>query len=137
VSGEDANLNSIDVIRKEITMLRKIASLAVAVFLLPATVHAYGAAHVGYTHVGPNGVYHTGETVAHGPGGTYAHGSTGAYGAGGNAYHSESSAGAYHGPAGGGAYGEHSSTEYHYSPSYSGSTYGGAAYHSSSYGYVR
>jgi hypothetical protein len=125
---------------KEIPMLRKITHATFALLtaaLLPATVHAYGAAHVGYTHVGPNGVYHTGETVAHGPGGTYEHSSTGAYGAGGNAYHSESSAGGYRGPAGGGVYGEHSSTEYHYAPSYSGTTYGGAAYHSSSFGYVR
>ena len=80
--------------------------------LLPAAVHAYGAAHVGYTHVGPNGVYHTGETVAHGPNGTAAHSSTGAYGAGGNAYHSESSAGRrYRGTCRRRNYGEHSSTE--------------------------
>ena len=121
-------------------MLRKFASafvVLIAAAALPAAAHAYGAAHCGYTHVGPSGVYHTGTTVAHGPGGeTYAHSSTGAYGAGGNAYHSESTAGAYHG-ASGGAYGEHSSTEYHYAPSYSGTTYGGAAYHSSSYGYIR
>jgi hypothetical protein len=118
-------------------MIRNLAStfmVLVTATVLPAAVHAYGAAHTGYTHVGPNGVYHTGETVAHGPGGqTYAHSSTGAYGAGGNAYHSETTAGA----SGGAAYGEHSSTEYHYAPSYSGSTSGGAAYHSSSYGYVR
>jgi hypothetical protein len=121
-------------------MLRNFASAFVALVaaaILPAAAHAYGAAHTGYTHVGPSGVYHTGETVAHGPGGaTYAHSSTGAYGAGGNAYHSESGGAAYRGESGGAAYG-HSSTEYHYAPSYSGSASGGAAYHSNSYGYVR
>src|SRR5262249_22918129 len=57
-------------------MLKKLLSVtfaaAVVVLVLPSVVSAYGAAHVGYTHVGPNGVYHTGETVARGPGGTYA-----------------------------------------------------------------
>ena len=58
-------------------MLQKIALAAFVavcvVLVLPAAASAYGAAHVGYTHVGPNGVYHAGTTVAHGPGGTYAH----------------------------------------------------------------
>src|SRR5258707_15305560 len=70
-----------------------------ASLLTPSKVDAYGAAHVGYTHVGPNGVQHYGATAVHGPGGTYPgqHGS--AYGAGG-AYHARSGA-AYGG--GGGA----------------------------------
>jgi hypothetical protein len=57
-------------------MLNKILTTAfVAMFaflLMPTMVDAYGAAHVGYTHVGPNGVYHTGTTVASGPGGVAA-----------------------------------------------------------------
>jgi hypothetical protein len=44
-----------------------LAVLALA--LTPSEVDAYGAGHVGYTHVGPNGAYHTGTTVAAGPGG--------------------------------------------------------------------
>ena len=67
-------------------MVKKITlaafATALAVLVLPATVRAYGACHVGYTHVGPNGVYHTGETAVRGPGGTYATGHTSAYGAG-------------------------------------------------------
>src|SRR5579862_3060205 len=71
-------------------MLKKIVlaafAAALGVLVLPAAVSAYGACHVGYTHVGPNGVYHSGETVARGPEGTYAGGRTTAYGAGGAAY---------------------------------------------------
>jgi hypothetical protein len=114
-------------------MLKRIALAAfaatLAVLVSPARVSAYGACHVGYTHVGPNGVYHTGETVARGPGGTYAGGHTTAYGAGGAAYHS-----GYGATTGGAAYGAHYSTEgYHYAPSYSGAAYG----HTATYGYVR
>jgi len=111
---------------KKIIMSAVVA--AVAALLTPSLAQAYGAAHVGYTHVGPNGVYHTGETVARGPGGNvYAGGHTTAAGYGG-AYHT---GGATYG---GGAYGG-----YHYSAGYSGvggvryggtTTYGG-------YGYVR
>jgi hypothetical protein len=63
-------------------MLNKIVTLAavaaLAALLMPSRAEAYGAAHVGYTHVGPNGVYHTGHTVAAGPGGVYAGGHTSA-----------------------------------------------------------
>ena len=97
--------------------------------LTPADARAWGAAHVGYTHVGPNGVYHTGSTVAAGPGGVYAGGRTTAYGSGGGAYHSGYSYGAGAGGVSGGAvYGG-----YRYTPSYSG----GAAYGGYRYGYVR
>ena len=38
--------------------LLAVAATAIVVALLtPAWVDAYGAAHVGYTHVGPNGAY--------------------------------------------------------------------------------
>src|SRR5260370_23519181 len=71
-------------------MLKKIFLAAVAAALValltPSEAGAYGAAHVGYTHVGPNGAYHTGRTVASGPGGTYAGGHTSAHGAGGATY---------------------------------------------------
>src|SRR3954447_3155379 len=70
-------------------MLNKIITpatvAALAALLMPSEVGAWGAAHVGYTHVGPGGVYHTGRTVAAGPGGVYAGGRTGAYGAYGGA----------------------------------------------------
>ena len=65
-------------------MLKRILALATAaaltVLLVPSKVDAWGAAHVGYTHVGPGGVYHAGRTVAAGPGGAYSGGR--AYGAG-------------------------------------------------------
>ena len=55
-------------------MLKKIVlaafAAALVVLVMPAAVSAYGACHVGYTHVGPSGVYHSGETVARGPEGT-------------------------------------------------------------------
>ena len=121
---------------EETTMLKKLGlvtfAAAVLVMALPSVVTAYGAAHVGYTHVGPSGVYHTGETVSRGPGGTYAttdrtyRGDT----SGGATYERETSRGAY-----GGA------TEYHYTPTYGGATYGGATYGGATssyhYGYVR
>ena len=114
-------------------MLNKIVLLvaagAVAVLLAPSQARAYGAAHVGYTHVGPNGVYHTGETAVAGPRGAAVGGQTTAVGAGGSAYHSEYGAGRteYGGAAAGGA-------SYHYSPSYYG---GAAAGGEARYGYVR
>ena len=87
-------------------MLKKIVLAAVAaallVLILPSVVNGYGAAHVGYTHVGPNGVYHTGRTAAYGPGGAYAGGHTGAYGAGGAAGGYHYAAGSYGGAAAGG-----------------------------------
>jgi hypothetical protein len=117
-------------------MLKKIVlaafTAALVVLVVPAAVSAYGACHVGYTHVGPSGVYHTGETAARGPGGVYESGHTTAYGAGGAQYHSGYSAGA---TTGGAAYGAHYSTGssgYIYAPSYSGS-----ATRTSSYSYVR
>lgn len=98
-----------------------IAVLIAGTLMSPVPVDAYGAAHVGYTHVGPNGVQHYGETAYRGPNsaGYAAHGSTvgtnGAY-RGGEAYHT-----GYGGAAAGG---------YHYT----GATAAGGSYH---YAYVR
>jgi hypothetical protein len=98
-------------------MLNKILLPAVTAvlvaLLLPSEVDAYGAAHVGYTHVGPSGVYHTGTNAAAGPRGVAANTHTTAYGAGGGAYHSTA------GVAAGG---------YHVAPTYAGGAH---------YGYVR
>jgi hypothetical protein len=123
-------------------MLRKIAlaacAAALAVLGLPALVHAYGACHASYTHVGPNGAYHTSETVARGPGGVYAGGTTTAYGGTGGAYHTES--GAHTTSAG--VYGPTSYGTYRYAPSYGGGAVGGTTYGrettvSTGYGYIR
>src|SRR5579884_151841 len=109
-------------------MLKKIIALAtmaaLAALLMPSKVDAWGAAHVGYTHVGPGGVYHAGRTVAAGPGGVYAGGRTGAYGAYGGVYRGGYGAyGTYRG--GYGAYGGYgAATRYHYSAVPSG----GASY---------
>jgi hypothetical protein len=117
---------------KEIAMLNKITLLLAAGALMalvtPTKVDAYGAAHVGYTHVGPNGVYHTGETAVAGPGGVAVGGRTTAAGYGGGVYHEGAAAGTT--GYGGAAYG---GSTYHYSPSY----YGGTAVGGASYGYVR
>lgn len=109
-------------------MLKKngvaIFAVVLIVLILPAVASAYGAAHVGYTHVGPNGVYHTGATAAYGPGGAAATSHTTAVGYGGSAYHSSSGAAVGYGGAAG----------YHYSAGYSAAgAYGSTAH----YGYVR
>jgi hypothetical protein len=79
-----------------------IAGVVAAVLVAPAPVDAYGAAHVGYTHVGPSGVQHYGQTAHRGPNssGYVAHrsaaGANGAY-HGGEAYHTGgAAAGGYH-----------------------------------------
>ena len=100
-------------------MLHKIITLAtvaaVAALLMPAKVDGWGAAHVGYTRVGPGGVYHSGRTVAAGPGGVYGGGRTTAVGAGGGVYR-----GGYAGGVGyGGAYGG-----YRYNYGYAARGYG-------------
>src|SRR5271166_6347867 len=99
-------------------MLKKIilAAFAAALVVLgvPAVVSAYGACHVGYTHAGPNGVYHTGETVARGPGGgVYAGGHTTAYG--GTEYRGVSTTNAAYGGA---HYSSAGSSGYYYAPGY-------------------
>ncbi|HEY8504263.1 MAG TPA: hypothetical protein VIL46_06745 [Gemmataceae bacterium] len=71
-------------------MLKKIirltAATTLAVLLLPSELGAWGAAHVGYTHVGPAGVFHRGRTAVAGPAGVRVGGHTSAYGAYGGAY---------------------------------------------------
>jgi hypothetical protein len=67
-------------------MLKIILPAAVAVLaalLTPSKVDAWGAAHVGYTHVGPRGVSHAGRTAVAGPRGAAVGGRAGAVGAGG------------------------------------------------------
>jgi hypothetical protein len=120
-------------VNEETAMLNKIVTLAavaaLAALLTPSQVGAWGAAHVGYTHVGPGGVYHTGRTVAAGPGGVYAGGRTGAVGAYGGAYHAGYAGGVGYGGAyrggyvGGVGYGGY------------GGYYGGA--YRAGYGYIR
>src|SRR5436190_19876485 len=109
-------------------MLRStfLAATVAALFTLltPGAASAWGARHVGYTHVGPNGVYHTGRTAVAGPGGAAYGGHTTAVGASGGAYHA-----GYGGAYGGAAYG---GGGYHYTARYGGA-YGGGAH----YSYVR
>ncbi|MCE9533839.1 MAG: hypothetical protein K8T89_22335 [Planctomycetes bacterium] len=105
-------------------MRRLFLSVAVAAMLTLASaseVHAWGARHVGYTHVGPNGVYHAGRTVGYGPGGGFSTGHAGAYGYGGNSYHAGYGYGATRG-YGGYNYGGYGG--YHYSTAHYGSYYG-------------
>lgn len=110
-----------------ITFILACAAVFGVVFT-PSTASAYGAAHVGYTHAGPNGVYHTGATAVSGPRGDYYGGHTSAYGTGGGAYHSGSGAAVGYGGAAG----------YHYSTGYTDRGYGGgAAYGTARYGYIR
>ncbi len=107
------------------TILLPAIVTALAALSAPTPADAYGACHVSYTHAGPNGVYHSSETVARGPeGNVYAGGHTTAAGYGGATYHTgygeASTAGGYHAGYVG---------EYHYSPTYSA----GAAH----YAYIR
>ncbi len=65
-------------------MLRNILCLALmaaaATLMTTAKAQAWGAYHVGYTHVGPYGVQHYGRTVGVGPYGAYSGAHYGAYG---------------------------------------------------------
>jgi hypothetical protein len=86
----------------------KTISAAIAAILTTAAIagqaQGWGAAHAGYTHVGPNGVQHASYNAAAGPGGygssahVSSYGSNNAYHASyGTAYHaSGTSGGAYH-----------------------------------------
>jgi hypothetical protein len=100
--------------RKQCLVLIVLAALGVA--LTPATLDAYGAAHFGYTHVGPAGAYHVGGTAFGGYGGVYGGVHSTAVGYGG-AYHY-----GYGGYGYGGAY--HYGGTYAYAPRY----YGGYRY---------
>jgi hypothetical protein len=82
------------------------ATAAALITLLSATeAHAWGAAHVGYTHVGPSGVYHYGATDVRTPYGAYGGAHAGAYGYGGATYHAGYGAAAGYHPYTGAAYG--------------------------------
>jgi hypothetical protein len=113
-------------------MKRNIFVLALAAGLVvlgsAAKVQAWGAAHVGYTHVGPSGVQHYGATAARGPSGSYSGSHYGAYGAGGSSYHAGYSSESHYG---GSSYGGYHS----YSPSYSGGYAAGGYHYGSSGGY--
>jgi hypothetical protein len=103
--------------------LTVIVLAAAAMVLMPSMVDAYGAAHVGYTHVGPNGVQHYGATEVRTPYGAAGGAHYSAYGAQGGAYHADTYRAGY-----GAAYG--GSSGYHYS----GTTAAGGSYN---YAYVR
>ena len=102
-----------------------LTAIVLAVLDMPSRADAYGAAHVGYTHVGPNGVYHTGTSAAYGPGGAYAGGHSTAVG-GGGAYHE-----GYHYGTGGSSAGS-GYDGVHYCPSISGTS----TYHAGGYSYT-
>jgi hypothetical protein len=110
-------------------MLNKVITLtavaALTVLLVPSRVDAWGAAHVGATHVGPGGVYHAGRTVAAGPGGVYAGGR--AVGGSGGVYGARSGAVGYDARSGAVGYGAKSGAV----------GYGGNAYRAAGYGYIR
>jgi hypothetical protein len=95
------------------------AAALVAVLVTTSQARAWGAAHVGYTHVGYGGVQHYGHTTAVGPYGAYSGSHYGSYGAGG-AYHYGTGAGYHYGGYGGASYGG-----YHYGGT---STYGNYYY---------
>lgn len=84
-----------------------LTAIAVLAWVLgtPAELNAYGARHVGYTHVGPSGVYHAGRTVGYGPGGAFSTGRAGAYGYGGGVARTGYGGGVGYGGYGGYRYG--------------------------------
>jgi hypothetical protein len=85
-----------------------------------ALSQAWGAFHVGYTHIGPGGIYHFGRTAAVGPYGAYSVGRVGGIGYGGDSYR----AGYGYGERYGGLYG---GSHYAASPYYGAYGYGGAS----------
>jgi hypothetical protein len=98
-------------------------SAITALMALPSSASAWGACHVGYTHVGPGGAYHCGWTGGAGFHGGFSTGLAGVYGYGGGAYHA--------GYGYGGAY----RTAYYggVAPYYGGAYYGGT--YPAGYGY--
>jgi hypothetical protein len=101
------------------TLIAAIAA-ALALVLAASRAEAWGAAHVGYTHVGPGGVQHYGRTAVSGPYGSYSGGHASSYEAGG-AYRT----------GGGYATGTTGAAGYHYSGT---SSYG--AHYGTGYGTV-
>jgi hypothetical protein len=82
-------------------MLRTMKLLALAAPLMLSCgaldLWAYGARHVGYTHVGPHGAYHAGRTVGYGPRGFYGGAHVGGYGRYGGYHYGGYHYGGYHG----------------------------------------
>ena len=104
------------------------AAAIMAALALSSEAQAWGCRHVGYTHVGPSGVYHYGHTSAVGPYGAYSGGHAGAYGYGGASYHAGYGGGYHAGYAGYGGY--------HYgSSAYGGYHYGGYGMAADPYAY--
>jgi len=105
--------------------LKTVSLLLAATFVAMLTysdAQAWGGAHVGYTHVGPNGVYHCGATSVHGPYGSY-----GGVHVAGVSVHGGAAYGVHYGGA---AYGVHYGGAvvggaYHYSAGYHACAYGG------------
>ena len=99
-----------------------LAGLAAAALLLATSTkaHAWGAAHVGYTHVGYGGVQHYGYTAARGPYGGYSGGHVSGYGYGGGSYHAGYGYGDRYGGYGGYHYGGYSGYHYGGYPAYGG-----------------
>jgi hypothetical protein len=87
------------------TMLLSMVAATAWLLGQPAELNAYGARHVGYTHVGPGGVYHYGRTAGYGPGGAFSTGHAGAYGYGGGYARTGYGAGVGYGGYGGYRYG--------------------------------
>ncbi len=84
-------------------MLNKMMAVLILVVMplaMPSKIDAYGAAHVGYTHVGPGGVQHYGASAYHGPNASYAGAHRSAYGTSGGVYHAGYGGAAVHGSAG-------------------------------------
>jgi len=72
-------------------MLRNILYAALlsgaAMLTTTSTAHAWGAYHVGYTHVGPSGVQHYGRTAGYGSNGAYSGAHYGSYNRSGSSEH--------------------------------------------------
>jgi len=106
-------------------MCQKLLFLALAATLVvlgtAAEAQAYGAAHVGYTHVGPGGVQHYGATAVSGPYGSYGGSHASASSASGGAYHTGSATEVHYG-------GTTSTGGYHYATGTTGA-YSAGGYH--------
>jgi hypothetical protein len=91
-------------------------AVCAAALLSPDNANAWGARHVGYTHVGPNGIYHYGANARVGPYGVYGGAHAGYHSYAGATYH------AGYGAARGYGYGG----AYHYNTGYGGAYHYGA-----------
>lgn len=101
-------------------VLLAVGAAALTTLMTPGGASAWGARHVGYTHVGPAGVQHVGRTAVAGPYG---------YRVGGSGYSSSFGGAAGYRYGGAGAYGYHGASYaggYRYATPYG--TYGAGAY---------